>query len=69
MSISRAQSARLGVFVATGSLLLAGFLDRIARRQVFPQDKKIHAYFVGESVSGLEQSATVKYLGRADRQG
>jgi phospholipid/cholesterol/gamma-HCH transport system substrate-binding protein len=63
MSISRAQSARLGVFVAAGSLLLAGFLFISLGVKFSQKTKKFHAYFVGESMSGLEQSATVKYSG------
>jgi len=63
MSISRAQSARLGVFVAAGTLLLAGFLFVSLGVKFSQKTKKYYAYFVGESMSGLEQSATVKYTG------
>lgn len=63
MSISRAQSARLGVFVAAGSLLLAGFLFVSLGVKFSQKTKNYYAFFVGESMSGLEQSATVKYSG------
>lgn len=63
MSISRAQSARLGVFVAAGALLLAGFLVISLGVKFSQKTRTYHAYFVGESMSGLEQSATVKYSG------
>lgn len=63
MSISRAQSARLGVFVAAGTLILAGFLFVSLGVKFSQKTKKYYAYFVGESMSGLEQSATVKYTG------
>ena len=63
MSISRAQSARLGVFVAAGTLLLAGFLFVSLGVKFSQKTKKFTAYFVGESMSGLEQSATVKFTG------
>lgn len=63
MSISRAQSARLGVFIAAGTLLLAGFLFVSLGVKFSQKTKKFYAYFVGESMSGLEQSATVKYSG------
>lgn len=63
MSISHAQSARLGVFVAAGSLLLAGFLFVSLGVKFSQKAKTYYAFFVGESMSGLEQSATVKYSG------
>lgn len=63
MSVSRVQRARLGVFMAAGTLLLAGFSFVSLGVKFSQKTKKYYAYFVGESMSGLEQSATVKYSG------
>jgi phospholipid/cholesterol/gamma-HCH transport system substrate-binding protein len=63
MSISASQRARLGVFMTVGILLAALFIAipigfRLANRQM-----AFYAYFAGESVSGLEQGADVKFRG------
>jgi phospholipid/cholesterol/gamma-HCH transport system substrate-binding protein len=63
MSISRAQRARLGVFVVTGAVLLLVFVSVSLGLKLGKTTKIYYAYFGGESLSGLEQGATVKYSG------
>jgi phospholipid/cholesterol/gamma-HCH transport system substrate-binding protein len=63
MSISNAQRARLGVFVVCGIVLLLGFLSITLGLKLSRTTKTYFAYFQGESLSGLEQGAIVKYSG------
>ena len=63
MSISRAQRARLGVFVVAGAALLLMFVAISLGVKLGKTTKTYYAYFEGESLSGLEQGATVKYSG------
>ncbi|MBN1578010.1 MAG: MCE family protein [Chitinispirillaceae bacterium] len=63
MSISRAQRVRLGVFLIVGLLLLALFVAIPLGFRVKNTTNTFIAYFEGESLSGLEQGATVKFSG------
>jgi phospholipid/cholesterol/gamma-HCH transport system substrate-binding protein len=63
MSISASQRTRLGVFVAVGMAI--GFLMLLLplRSRLTNHDKTYIAYFSGESLSGLEEGAQVKFHG------
>jgi phospholipid/cholesterol/gamma-HCH transport system substrate-binding protein len=63
MSISKAQRARLGVFVVSGIVLLLLFVSVTLGLKLSKTTKTYYAYFEGESLSGLEQGALVKYTG------
>jgi phospholipid/cholesterol/gamma-HCH transport system substrate-binding protein len=63
MSISKAQRARLGVFVVSGIVLLLLFVSVTLGLKLSKTTKTYFAYFEGESLSGLEQGALVKYTG------
>ncbi|HON09311.1 MAG TPA: MlaD family protein [Chitinispirillaceae bacterium] len=63
MSISRAQRARLGVFVIAGIILLAIFFVIPLGMKLTDKFNTFFAYFEGESLSGLEQGAVVKFSG------
>lgn len=63
MSISKAQRARLGVFVVSGIVLLLLFVSVTLGLKLSKTMKTYIAYFQGESLSGLEQGALVKYTG------
>lgn len=63
MSLSRAQQARLGIFVIIGISLLAMFIAIPLGMKLSNKFKTYIAYFEGESLSGLEQGSTVKYHG------
>ena len=63
MSISRAQRARLGVFVITGLILLAIFTAIPLGLKFTDKFNSFIAFFEGESLSGLEQGAVVKFHG------
>ena len=63
MSISRAQRARLGVFVAAGTVLLVAFVAVTLGVKLSHTSATYYAYFQDESLSGLEQGALVKYTG------
>jgi len=63
MSISKAQRARLGVFVVSGIVLLLLFVSVTLGLKLSKATKTYYAYFEGESLSGLEQGALVKYTG------
>ncbi len=63
MSISRAQRARLGVFLITGTVLLLLFAVIPLGLKLNDKYNEYVAYFQGESLSGLEQGAVVKYSG------
>jgi len=63
MSISRAQRARLGVFLIIGTILLILFAAIPLGLKLSDKYNEYVAYFQGESLSGLEQGAVVKYSG------
>jgi phospholipid/cholesterol/gamma-HCH transport system substrate-binding protein len=63
MSLSRAQQARLGVFLIVGVFLLALFVAVPLGLKLNDKYKNYSAFFSGESLSGLEQGATVKFNG------
>lgn len=63
MSISRSQRARLGVFVITGIVLLAVFTAIPLGLKLTDRYNTYIAFFEGESLSGLEQGAVVKFNG------
>lgn len=63
MSISSSQRARLGVFIMSGIVLLLLFLSVTLGLKLSRTMKTYYAYFQGESLSGLEQGALVKYTG------
>ena len=63
MNISRSQRARLGVFVAAGAVVLVFFFSLAVGVKLTERMNRFHAYFKGESLSGLEQGAQVKYSG------
>ncbi|HEX2956639.1 MAG TPA: MlaD family protein [Chitinispirillaceae bacterium] len=63
MSISQAQRARLGVFVIIGIALIAVFFAVPLGVKFTSKFSAYTAYFQGESLSGLEQGAVVKFSG------
>ncbi len=63
MSISASQRARLGVFMTAGAVLVAIFVAIPVGFRVANRQKAYYAFFEGESVSGLEQGADVKFRG------
>ncbi|MBN1128973.1 MAG: MCE family protein [Chitinispirillaceae bacterium] len=63
MSISKAERARLAVFLVVGVALLIIFFSVTLGIKLTRTMHSYHAYFEGESLSGLEQGATVKYSG------
>ena len=63
MSISRAQRMRLGIFLTVGLLLLALFIAIPFGFRLKNTTTTYIAFFEGESLSGLEQGATVKFSG------
>lgn len=63
MSISAAQRTRLGVFMITGVVLLAIFIAIPLGIKLNDKYKSYVAFFKGESLSGLEQGAVVKFSG------
>jgi phospholipid/cholesterol/gamma-HCH transport system substrate-binding protein len=63
MSISKAERARLGVFVVAGVMMLGAFFSISLGLKLTRTTKTYYAFFEGESLSGLEQGATVKYTG------
>lgn len=63
MSLSRAQSARLGIFLISGIVLLAILVAIPLGVKLTDKYKRYTAYFSGESLSGLEQGSTVKFNG------
>lgn len=63
MSISKAQRARLGVFLIVGTFLLLLFAAIPLGLKLSDKYNEYVAYFQGESLSGLEQGAVVKYSG------
>jgi phospholipid/cholesterol/gamma-HCH transport system substrate-binding protein len=63
MSISAGQRTRLGVFMTATGVLIAIFVAIPVGFRLADQQKQFHAFFVGESVSGLEKGAVVKFHG------
>jgi phospholipid/cholesterol/gamma-HCH transport system substrate-binding protein len=63
MSLSTAQRARLGVFMVVGVVLLAIFVSVPIGFKLADRQKRYYAYFEGETLSGLEQGAVVKFHG------
>jgi ABC-type transporter Mla subunit MlaD len=63
MSISQAQRARLGVFVIFGVALIAVFFAVPLGVKFTNKFNTYIAFFQGESLSGLEQGAVVKFSG------
>jgi len=62
-SISQAQRARLGIFVVAGAIALFFLIAIPLGIRLSAKEKTFHAYFAGESMSGLEEGAPVKYHG------
>lgn len=62
MNLTRAEKVRLGTFVATSLVLLAGAVLSLAGLKVWEQRDLYTTRFV-DNVSGLERSAQVKYQG------
>ncbi len=63
MSITAAQRVRLGVFVVAGVILLALFIAVPLGLKFTNKSKTYIAFFQGESLSGLEIGAQVKFNG------
>jgi phospholipid/cholesterol/gamma-HCH transport system substrate-binding protein len=63
MNISNAQRARLGIFAAAGGAVLVILLSITLGFKLNERTKTYWAFFKGESVSGLEQGAEVKFTG------
>lgn len=63
MSISAAQKIRLGVFMVVGLFILAMFIAVPLGLKFTSKSKTYIAFFEGESLSGLEQGAGVKFNG------
>jgi ABC-type transporter Mla subunit MlaD len=63
MSISQSQRARLGVFVIIGVALIAVFFAVPLGVKFTNKFSTYTAFFQGESLSGLEQGAVVKFSG------
>lgn len=63
MSISKAQRARLGVFLFIGVILILLFAAIPLGLKLNDKYAVYIAYFQGESLSGLEQGAVVKFSG------
>lgn len=63
MSISRAQRIRLGIFLTSGLFLLVIFTAIPFGLRLKNTTHTYIAFFEGESLSGLEQGATVKFTG------
>ncbi len=63
MSLTVGQRARLGVFMLVGVALLAVFTAIPVGLRIAEHKNSFVTYFEGESLSGLENGATVKYRG------
>ncbi|MCU0609034.1 MAG: MlaD family protein [Chitinispirillaceae bacterium] len=63
MTISIAQRARLGIFVIVGTTLILAFIGVSLGLKYSNKTKIYYTYFQGESMSGLEEGALVKYSG------
>ena len=62
-AISQAQRARLGMFVTAGAVVLFVLIAIPLGLRLSAKEKTFYAYFSGESMSGLEEGAPVKYHG------
>jgi phospholipid/cholesterol/gamma-HCH transport system substrate-binding protein len=62
-TISRAQKARLGMFVTAGAVVLFILIAIPLGLRLSAREKTYYAFFAGESMSGLEEGAPVKYHG------
>ncbi|OGS37651.1 MAG: hypothetical protein A2293_17205 [Elusimicrobia bacterium RIFOXYB2_FULL_49_7] len=71
MSITASQKARLGVFMVGGAVCLLLFIAIPIGFKLIDHQKVFWASFEGESLSGLEEGATVKFhgvpVGKVDR--
>ncbi|MBD3391087.1 MAG: MCE family protein [Chitinivibrionales bacterium] len=71
MSLSRSQKSRLGLFMLLGAFLLVVFIAIPVGFKFAEREKTYYAVFTGESLSGLDQGAIVKYygvpIGKVDR--
>lgn len=63
MSISTAQRIRLGIFLVVGALFLGVFTVIAIGSKLSQTQKSYYSYFIGESLSGLEVGASVKFRG------
>ena len=63
MSITKSQRARLGIFMIIGCVLLVFFIALPIGFKISDRTKLYHSYFEGESISGLDAGAIVKYHG------
>ncbi|MFP4162784.1 MAG: MlaD family protein [Chitinispirillaceae bacterium] len=63
MSITAAQRVRLGIFMIAGLFILAVFIAIPLGLKFTTKSKTYVAFFEGESLSGLEQGANVKFNG------
>jgi phospholipid/cholesterol/gamma-HCH transport system substrate-binding protein len=63
MSLTSAQRARLGIFMLAGVVLLVMFVSIPIGLKIADRQKRYFAFFEGESLSGLEQGAVVKFHG------
>lgn len=70
MNLTPAQKVRLGTFVFFGMVLLLGSLSLVAGLKIFER-RDFYTVRFTDSISGLEESAQVKYnglrIGRVDR--
>jgi len=63
MSLSVLQRTRLGIFMTGGAICLFFFIAIPVGFKFFDRENVFWAYFEGESLSGLEEGATVKFNG------
>jgi phospholipid/cholesterol/gamma-HCH transport system substrate-binding protein len=63
MSISASQRTRLGIFMTAGMALACILLAISLGSRLNNKDNRFIAYFSGESLSGLEEGAQVKFHG------
>jgi phospholipid/cholesterol/gamma-HCH transport system substrate-binding protein len=63
MSLSATQRTRLGIFLTGGIALACIMLAIPLGVHIAKKDKTFFAYFSGESLSGLEEGAQVKFSG------
>jgi phospholipid/cholesterol/gamma-HCH transport system substrate-binding protein len=71
MSLSKDQKVRLGIFVMIGTIIALIMIAIPISSRLHNSQKMYVAYFSGESLSGLEQGAQVKFhgvpIGKVDR--
>ncbi|MGB7569113.1 MAG: MlaD family protein [Chitinivibrionales bacterium] len=63
MSITRSQQTRLGFFMVAGVVIACVMIAVPLGASLTNREKRYFAYFTGESLSGLEQGAQVKFNG------